>query len=168
MCRLSKAEDCYSLIKTPVGTPGYTAPETLAGQFTAGHFSPQPYNRQADVWSAGVLLYLMLFGVHPFAGRSTRNSAEAVSAAIQAGHFTFPPDGCASQPARNLICAMLRRDPKQRLSIAGIMQHAWFVQGLPKGADSYNSRLLQEAACKPPLYTEDQLTELITEARLGI
>ena len=160
MCRLSKAEDCYSLIKTQVGTPGYTAPEILAGQSTYGH--------QADVWSAGVLLYLMLFGVHPFAGRSTRISAETMSAAIQAGHFTFPPDGCASQPARNLICAMLRRNPEHRLSIAGIMQHAWFAQGLPKGAVSYNSRLLQEAACKPPLYTEDQLTELITEARLGI
>jgi len=108
------------------------------------------------------------FGKHPFAGRSSCSSSETMAAAsvrIQAGVFAFPPVSSASEPARNMICAMLERDPDQRLSIPGVMQHAWFVQNLPKGAQVYNSRLL--AARKPPLYTEDQLTELITEARLG-
>lgn len=88
VCRLSKADDCYSLIKTKVGTPGYTAPEVLAGN--------SPYGHKADVWSAGVLLYLMLLG-------STLLQGAAAAAPLRQWRL----QACASKQ----VCLRFRQSP---------------------------------------------------------
>ncbi|KAE9621004.1 putative protein kinase CAMK-CDPK family [Lupinus albus] len=67
-----------------VGSPFYIAPEVLAGA----------YNQAADVWSAGVILYILMSGMAPFGGKTKSRIFEAVKAADLRSHrilgITFP------------------------------------------------------------------------------
>ncbi|KAG6502207.1 hypothetical protein ZIOFF_042096 [Zingiber officinale] len=87
-----------------VGSPFYIAPEVLAGG----------YNEAADVWSAGVILYILLSGMPPFWGKTKSRIFESVRSA----ELRFPSDSwqSVSNTAKDLIRRMLCRDPSQRLT----------------------------------------------------
>ncbi|KAH0464134.1 hypothetical protein IEQ34_006920 [Dendrobium chrysotoxum] len=88
-------------LKEKVGTPAYAAPEVLDGQ---------NYDEKVDVWSAGVVLYLMLGWTLPFNGES----AEEIVAAVKKGDpVCFPKEffPWISREAEDLIEQMLARDP---------------------------------------------------------
>lgn len=92
-----------------VGSPFYIAPEVLAGG----------YNQAADVWSAGVILYILLSGMPPFWGRTKSKIFDAV----RASDLRFPTDPWdhISESARDLIMGMLCIDPSKRLSAAEVL-----------------------------------------------
>lgn len=92
-----------------VGSPFYIAPEVLAGG----------YNQAADVWSAGVILYILLSGMPPFCGKTKSKIFEAVRAA----NLRFPsePWDNISASAKDLIKRMLCVDPLKRLSAAEVL-----------------------------------------------
>ncbi|XVF13217.1 hypothetical protein REPUB_Repub08aG0189300 [Reevesia pubescens] len=96
-----------------VGSPFYIAPEVLAGG----------YNQAADVWSAGVILYILLSGMPPFGGKTKSKIFDAVRAA----ELRFPPDPWdhISVFARDLITGMLCVDPSKRLTAAQVLSHPW-------------------------------------------
>ncbi|XP_068650390.1 calcium-dependent protein kinase 17 isoform X2 [Aristolochia californica] len=96
-----------------VGSPFYIAPEVLAGG----------YNEAADVWSAGVILYILLSGMPPFWGKTKSRIFHAVRAADL--HFPANPWDHVSASAKDLITRMLCRDPEQRLTAAQVLDHAW-------------------------------------------
>ncbi|XP_058084737.1 calcium-dependent protein kinase 13 [Magnolia sinica] len=96
-----------------VGSPFYIAPEVLAGG----------YNQAADVWSAGVILYILLSGMPPFWGKTKSRIFDAVRAADL--RFPLDPWGCISESAKDLITRMLSTDPVQRLSAAQVLDHPW-------------------------------------------
>lgn len=62
-------------MKTKAGTPYYISPEVLAGN----------YDQSCDIWSAGVILYILLSGVPPFFGDTDPEILEAV----QKGEYSF-------------------------------------------------------------------------------
>jgi calcium/calmodulin-dependent protein kinase I len=76
---LAKYRDCESkdLFQTPCGTPGYVAPEVLCGD---------NYDHTVDIWSLGVILYILLCGFPPFYAEKTSD----LYAQIKAGEFDFP------------------------------------------------------------------------------
>ncbi len=81
---LSKLYDDQSaLMKTPCGTPGYIAPEVL-------HM--KGYNQQCDVWSLGVIVYILLCGFPPFYADNDALLFEK----IKKGEFTFLSERLAS------------------------------------------------------------------------
>ncbi|KAL2942631.1 Phosphoenolpyruvate carboxylase kinase 1 [Bienertia sinuspersici] len=82
-----------------VGTPYYVAPEVLAGR---------EYNEKIDVWSAGVILYIMLGGFPPFYGETV----EDTFAAVLRGNLRFPTKvfRSVSPEAKDLIRKMLSKD----------------------------------------------------------
>ena len=88
-----------------VGTPYYVAPEVLRGK---------DYSEKVDVWSAGVILYIMLSAVAPFVGDTPQEIFEAVLYA----RLRFPSDLwlSISHSAKDLIHRMLCRDVTKRLS----------------------------------------------------
>ncbi|KAK6911333.1 Protein kinase domain [Dillenia turbinata] len=93
-----------------VGTPYYVAPEVILGR---------EYNEKVDVWSAGVILYIMLSGIPPFYGESPADIFEAVIR----GNLRFPPRifRSVSSSAKDLIRKMLCRDVSRRLSAEQVL-----------------------------------------------
>merc|ERR1711998_622492 len=106
---LSKMIDEHSaLMKTPVGTPGYVAPEVLHGK-------PGGYDEKVDVWSMGVIIYILLCGFPPF---YADNDAQ-LFAKIKAGNYQFlkPYWDPVSREAKDFVSKMLVTNPTERASI---------------------------------------------------
>ena len=94
------AQSAEQAISDMVGTPYYLAPEVLKKQ----------YGIKCDIWSMGVIMYILLSGYLPFAG----GSAPEVFKKIQSGEFSFDQEEWTSisESAKNLIRKMLVLDPK--------------------------------------------------------
>ncbi|GFZ06983.1 phosphoenolpyruvate carboxylase-related kinase 1 [Actinidia rufa] len=92
-----------------VGSPFYIAPEVLAGG----------YNQAADVWSAGVILYILLSGMPPFWGKTKSKIFDAVRAA----DLCYPLDlwDHVSVSAKDLITGMLCVEPTKRLTAKQVL-----------------------------------------------
>lgn len=99
--------------KDLVGSAYYVAPEVLR----------RNYGAEADIWSAGVILYILLSGVPPFWGENERSIFDA----ILRGHMDFvsEPWPSISSSAKDLVKKMLRADPKERLSASEVLNHPW-------------------------------------------
>ncbi|KAL3359803.1 hypothetical protein AABB24_016339, partial [Solanum stoloniferum] len=104
------------LMSGVVGTPYYVAPEVLAGR---------DYNEKVDIWSAGVILYIMLAGIPPFYGDSTEEIFEAVLRA----NLRFPTRifRSVSLAAKDLLRRMLCKDISRRFSAEQVLRHPWIT-----------------------------------------
>ncbi|KAK6125925.1 hypothetical protein DH2020_040314 [Rehmannia glutinosa] len=92
-----------------VGSPFYIAPEVLAGG----------YDQAADVWSAGVILYILLSGIPPFWGKTKSRIFDAVRAADL--RFPSNPWDFISDSAKELIKGMLCTDTSRRLTAQQVL-----------------------------------------------
>ncbi|KAF3322254.1 phosphoenolpyruvate carboxylase kinase [Carex littledalei] len=102
-----------------VGTPYYVAPEVLRGE---------EYGEKIDVWSAGVVMYVMLAGgVPPFGGESAQEVFESV---LRSG-LRFPSRLFAgvSPLAKDLLRRMICREVSRRFSAEQVLRHPWIVSG---------------------------------------
>ncbi len=107
-----------TLLHTTCGTPNYVAPEVLADKGYDG--------RAADVWSCGVILYVLLAGFLPF----DEPHMSALFRKIQKADFTYP--SWFTAPVRALIDRILIPDPVRRIGLPDIEADAWFI-----GPDNY-------------------------------
>ena len=96
-----------------VGTPYYLAPEVLTGC----------YSSKCDVWSLGVIAYMLLSGLPPFGGD---NDMEILTA-VHSGDLLFPDEyfGDVSMTAKHFIRSCLTRDVTKRPSARSLLQHKW-------------------------------------------
>ena len=116
---LSKAFDEQSqVMQTPCGTPGYIAPEVLV---------MKGYDKQCDVWSLGVIVYILLCGFPPFYADNDAQLFEK----IKRGQYEFlrPYWDPISETAKDFIDKMLRVDPKQRITCEQALAHPWLAEG---------------------------------------
>ncbi|XXG82296.1 hypothetical protein AAC387_Pa10g0277 [Persea americana] len=99
--------------KDLVGSAYYVAPEVLR----------RHYGAEADIWSAGVILFILLSGVPPF----WAENEQGIFDAVLRGHIDFSSDPwpSISSGAKELVKKMLRADPKERLSAIQILNHPW-------------------------------------------
>lgn len=93
------------------GTPAYIAPEILEDKGYEGF--------AVDLWSAGVVLYAILYGTVPFRA----NNMTELQKMIKSANYTLA-DGISKQ-AKNLLKRLLEKDPSQRITIAQIKAHPW-------------------------------------------
>lgn len=96
-----------------VGSPYYMAPEVLK----------RNYGPEVDVWSAGVILYILLCGVPPFWAETEQGVAQAIIRSVV--DFKRDPWPKVSDSAKDLVKKMLNPDPKQRLSAQEVLDHPW-------------------------------------------
>ncbi|WOL08930.1 calcium-dependent protein kinase 10-like [Canna indica] len=96
-----------------VGSPYYVAPEVLKKR----------YGPEADVWSAGIIIYILLCGVPPFWAESEQGIFEEVLHGTL--DFQSEPWPSISESAKDLVRRMLVRDPKKRLTAHEVLCHPW-------------------------------------------
>jgi serine/threonine protein kinase len=101
---------------TACGTPGYVAPEVLAGK---------GYGASVDVWSIGITLYILLCGFPPFYNEDNA----ALFEEIKKGEFEYPSPywDDISDMAKDLISKILEVDATKRITVDGILSHPWIT-----------------------------------------
>ena len=106
-----------NFLKTSCGSPNYAAPEVISGKLYAGP--------EVDVWSCGVILYVLLVGRLPF----DDEYIPTLFKKIAAGNYTIP--SYLSPGAVSLIKKMLMVNPVHRITIPELRQDPWFTHDLP-------------------------------------
>jgi len=99
-----------------VGTPYYIAPDVLKGT---------GYDKSCDLWSVGVIAYILLAGYPPFNGSDNSE----VYNAIRQGRYQFPSSDWAgtSRQSRDFIRRLLQKDPRKRMTAEQALNHPWMV-----------------------------------------
>ncbi|XP_041028314.1 calcium-dependent protein kinase 2-like [Juglans microcarpa x Juglans regia] len=100
-----------------VGSAYYVAPEVLR----------RSYGKEIDIWSAGVILYILLSGVPPFWAETEKGIFDA----ILQGELDFEsqPWPLISESAKDLVRKMLAQDPKKRITSGQVLEHPWIREG---------------------------------------
>ncbi|KAF6171290.1 hypothetical protein GIB67_036958 [Kingdonia uniflora] len=106
------------LLHTTCGTPAYVAPEVIGKKGYDG--------AKADLWSCGVILYVLLAGFLPFQD----DNVVAMYKKIYRGDFKCPP--WFSTESRRLVTKLLDPNPNTRITIAKLMETSWFKKSVSK------------------------------------
>jgi len=142
---LARQLNAGDVMKTACGTPGYVAPEILQNKgYSSG---------AVDLWSAGVILYILLCGFPPF----YEEELPALFDQILNARYDFPSPWWdnVTEPAKNLVRKLLELDPKKRYTAQQVLEDPWVVNpsgtadlsGAQKALKKYNAtRKLKKAA----------------------
>uniref|UniRef100_A0A8D2L9N9 Protein kinase domain-containing protein n=1 Tax=Varanus komodoensis TaxID=61221 RepID=A0A8D2L9N9_VARKO len=136
---LAKILDKGQVMNTVCGTAGYCAPEVIQGA---------SYGPEVDMWSLGVILYILLCGFEPFF--DPRGDPYIFTHVLKCDYeFTSPWWDDISQSAKDLIGKLIVLDPKERLTIQEVLQHPWitgketgttFLRGTLQRLQEFNGR----------------------------
>ncbi|XP_075379025.1 myosin light chain kinase, smooth muscle-like [Mycteria americana] len=120
-------------VKVLHGTPEFMAPEVVA-------FEPVDFS--TDMWSIGVICYILLSGESPFQGD---NDMETLSN-ITAAQWDFEEETFSdiSQQAKDFISQLLQKDPRRRLSSAGALLHPWLQQPQPSSTKALSKERIKQ------------------------
>jgi MAP kinase interacting serine/threonine kinase len=129
--------DTTPQLLTPVGSAEFMAPEIVEA-FIDDTEDDFKYDKRCDLWSLGVMMYILLCGYPPFSGCCGAACGWAQGGAcdscqlnlfnnIQAGQYEFHQRewGTISPEAKDLIQKLLVKTPKRRLSAGDVLTHAW-------------------------------------------
>ncbi|XP_012217552.1 serine/threonine-protein kinase SIK3-like isoform X2 [Linepithema humile] len=133
-------------LSTWCGSPPYAAPEIFEGKHYDGP--------RADVWSLGVVLYVLVCGALPFDGPTM----QLLRSVVVSGKFRIP--FFMSADCEKLIRHMLVVEPERRLSISQILTHSWM--------DGEGVVELEPGGCSPDVSVPPQLNQLVIENMLRL
>lgn len=121
---------------TPVGSAEFMAPEVV--EAFIGDSESTSYDKRCDLWSLGVIMYILLCGYPPFYGKCGKDCGwergdncnsclELLFQSIQEGRYDFPePEWTAiSDQAKDLISCLLVKNASDRISAEKVLKHAW-------------------------------------------
>ena len=130
---LSQTLNTKKILSSKVGTAYYVSPEILAGK----------YNEKCDIWSCGVILYVLLSGEPPFNGPSDG----VIYSKIKKMKFTFPKEkwNYISKEAKDLLSHMLAPED-ERYTASQVLAHPWFkiINEIPLEKLNFNSHFFKE------------------------
>lgn len=127
---------------TSCGSPLYVAPEILLGA---------AYTKAVDLWSLGVILYILLVGYPPFTG----NNPVALYRQISQNQWGFGKGfEVVSSDAKDLVLRMMCPDPKKRITAAQALEHQWIKNQDQLGTKQLsNQQTLAQNIEKRTIYT---------------
>jgi len=105
---------------TMCGTLDYLPPEMVLGHM---------HDEKVDHWSLGILAYEFLVGKPPFEAEDNN----ATYRKITSGQISFPKE--ISEGARDLVCKLLAKSPRDRLTLEEVLQHPWILEHKPAEMD---------------------------------
>lgn len=110
---LAKVVIPNEIMNKPNGTPYYIAPEVLKGSYTT----------QCDVWSMGVIMYIMLCGKPPFSGKTNKDIINNVLT----GQYSLKNEvwNTVSAEAKDMISKLLERSADMRMTAQEAFDHPW-------------------------------------------
>ena len=100
-----------------VGTDYYMAPEVIKGK----------YDRSCDIWSIGIVTYILLSGYPPFNGDTNKEVFDSISR----GRFVlFPAQSWSNKSGlvKDFITCLLRKDPRSRFTVQEALMHPWIAR----------------------------------------
>ncbi|KAM6235751.1 calcium/calmodulin-dependent protein kinase type IV-like [Porphyrio hochstetteri] len=153
---LSKIVDEQDTMKTVCGTPGYCAPEILHGC---------PYGPEVDMWSVGIITYILLCGFEPFF--DPRGDQYMYSRILTCDYeFVSPWWDEVSLNAKDLVRKLIVLDPQKRLTVYQALEHPWVTGKAAKFAhmDSTQKKL-QEFNARRKL--KAAMKAVVASSRLG-
>ncbi|VVB16448.1 unnamed protein product [Arabis nemorensis] len=149
---LSALADCKrqdGLLHTTCGTPAYVAPEVINRKGYDGI--------KADIWSCGVVLFVLLAGYLPF------HDSNLMEMYRKIGKAEFKTPSWFAPEVRRLLCKMLDPNPETRITIAKIRESSWFRKGLHMKQKKMEKRIKEmnsvEAGAAGPSENGDIVTE---------
>jgi MAP kinase interacting serine/threonine kinase len=146
LCSEASIDISTPTLLTPVGSVEYMAPEVV-DTFLIDYYDDDDdeslcYNKKCDLWSLGVIMYILLCGYAPFSGHcgsdcgwdrgeSCTDCQERLFSSIKEGRLVFPDKHWAaiSPQAKDLIVGLLVKDSKVRLDSEQVLCHPWIVNG---------------------------------------
>lgn len=134
----AKETTLQNALQTPCYTPYYVAPEVLG---------PEKYDKSCDMWSLGVIMYILLCGFPPFYSNTGQAISPGMKRRIRMGQYGFPnPEWSeVSEEAKQLIRLLLKTDPTERMTISQFMNHPWINQSMMvPPTPLHTARVLQE------------------------
>ncbi|KAG8518103.1 MAP kinase-activated protein kinase 2 [Galemys pyrenaicus] len=134
----AKETTSHNSLTTPCYTPYYVAPEVLG---------PEKYDKSCDMWSLGVIMYILLCGYPPFYSNHGLAISPGMKSRIRMGQYEFPnPEWSeVSEEVKMLIRNLLKTEPTQRMTITEFMNHPWIMQSMEvPQTPLHTSRVLKE------------------------
>ncbi|XP_034115944.2 LOW QUALITY PROTEIN: probable serine/threonine-protein kinase kinX [Drosophila albomicans] len=143
---------------TPVGSAEFMAPEVVDLFVGEANY----YDKRCDLWSLGVIAYILLCGYPPFSGNcgedcgwnrgeNCRTCQELLFESIQEGRFSFPEAEWhdVSDEAKELICGLLVKKASKRLSAEAVLNHTW-IRMCEKEPHASNKQASRHKALQTP------------------
>ncbi len=163
-------------LTTPQFTPYYVAPQVLEAQrrqreIRAGHRSPSSpyyYDKSCDMWSIGVILYIMLCGYPPFYSEVPHQPiTQRMKKRIMSGDFDFPENEWRhmSNDAKDLVRKLLRVEPSERITVEQLLLHKWLESNsvpshdLPSPGIMLNQEALEQVKAVHSEFLQDMRRE---------
>lgn len=134
---LSKIVGQQMMMQTACGTPSYVAPEVL---------NASGYGKEVDMWSIGVITYILLCGFPPFYGDTVPEIFEQIMEA----NFDYPEEywGTVSKEAKDFINKLLVVDSDKRLTASDALRHPWLAPGAHGTGKVLNTQKFKEMAAE--------------------
>ncbi|XP_031620259.1 calcium/calmodulin-dependent protein kinase type IV isoform X2 [Contarinia nasturtii] len=153
------------LLLTPVGSAEFMAPEVV----TLFEGEANYYDKRCDLWSLGVIAYILLCGYPPFSGNceedcgwnrgeNCKNCQKLLFESIQEGRFSFPDSEWAdvSNEAKDLIRGLLVKNAPKRLSAEAVLHHPWIKMAESENADKMMMERRHRALKTPGIIRRNQ------------
>ena len=149
---LSKLVGPNDTLDVPCGTLGYVAPEVLM---------QQPYTKQVDLWSVGVVTYLMLRGRLPF---DSKDKHVLVQKTIDARLDLNPAYwGKFTQYVGDFLRKLITKDPSERLSVEQALEHQWIRNGEILIPRKINRKAVDEELMKKTITSAKMMNAIYCE-----
>ncbi|NXD97148.1 MAPK2 kinase, partial [Chaetorhynchus papuensis] len=153
----AKETTTHNSLATPCYTPYYVAPEVLG---------PEKYDKSCDMWSLGVIMYILLCGYPPFYSNHGLAISPGMKKRIRMGQYEFPnPEWSeVSEEVKQLIRNLLKTDPTQRMTITEFMNHPWIM--VSAGVGWGNAQWGPGGALLMALCPQEEMTSALATMRV--